>query len=84
MPDECSGRDYEIDGPATKGFLLWECPHDHASTGDHHLIPTAEIVDFSNDLGGWYRAPGCPREAAAAAARRTKTHANGHSLWPLV
>jgi hypothetical protein len=24
------------------------------------LMPTAEIVDSSNDFGGWYRAPGCP------------------------
>jgi hypothetical protein len=38
------------------------------------VIPTAEIVDSSNDLGGWYRAPGCPGEAPAA-ARRTKTRA---------
>jgi hypothetical protein len=46
------------------------------------LIPTAEIADSSGDLGGWYRAPGCPGEATTA-VRRTKTHANGHSLWPL-
>jgi hypothetical protein len=39
------------------------------------LIPAAEIVDSSNDFGGWYRAPGWP-----AAARQTKTHANGHAL----
>jgi hypothetical protein len=26
------------------------------------VIPTAEIVDFSNDFGGWYRAPGCLME----------------------
>jgi hypothetical protein len=48
-----------------------------------YLIPTAEIVDSSNDFGGGYRAPGCQREAAVA-ARQTKTHTNGHSLWPLV
>jgi hypothetical protein len=34
---------------------------------DNRLIPTAEIVDSSNDFGGWYRAPGW-----RAAARRTK------------
>jgi hypothetical protein len=39
------------------------------------LIPTDEIVDSSNDFVGWYRAPGW-----RAAARRTKTHTNGHSL----
>jgi hypothetical protein len=43
------------------------------------LKPTAEIVDASDDFGGRYRAPGCQGEATAA-ARRNKTHANGHSL----
>src|SRR5208282_2726703 len=39
------------------------------------LIPTAEIVDSSNDFDGWYRAPGW-----RAAARRTKTHTNGPEM----
>jgi hypothetical protein len=39
-------------------------------------MPTAEIVNSSNDFGGWYRAPSCQREAAAA-ARPTKTHTSG-------
>jgi hypothetical protein len=35
-PDECSDGNYEIDGPVTKGLPLWQLPHNHASTGDHH------------------------------------------------
>jgi hypothetical protein len=46
------------------------------------MIPTAEVADPSNDFGGWYRAPGCPGQATAA--RRAKTHTDGHSSWPLV
>jgi hypothetical protein len=34
----------------------------------NHLIPTAEIVDSSNDFGGWYRARGCPGESACGRA----------------
>ena len=41
-----------------------------------HLIPTARNDDSSIISGGWYRAPGCPGKATAA-ARRTKTHADG-------
>src|SRR5277367_2092602 len=43
------------------------------------VIPGARNDDSSIISGAWYRAPGW-----RAAARRTKTHANGHSLWPVV
>jgi hypothetical protein len=32
------------------------------------VIPTAEIVDSSNDFGGLYRARGCPGESACGPA----------------
>jgi quinoprotein dehydrogenase-associated probable ABC transporter substrate-binding protein len=35
---------------------------------DALVIPTAEIVDSSNDFGGWYRAPGCQRESEGGGA----------------
>jgi hypothetical protein len=38
------------------------------------LIPAAEIVDSSNDFGGWYRAPGCQRESEGGGAPNKDTY----------
>jgi hypothetical protein len=43
------------------------------------VIPAGRNDDSSIISAGWYRALGW-----WAAARQTKTHTNGHSLWPLV